>query len=81
MAVQLTIRNVPDNIRDELASRAARARQSMQEYLLGELERLASRPTPERWVMEVRERKQAYSAGGTEVGAREILEHRDADRR
>jgi len=78
MTVQITIRNVPDEVRDELAVRAARARQSMQEYLLSELERLASRPSPASWAAEVRERKRAY---GVEVPAQQILGHRDADRR
>ena len=78
MPVQITIRNVPDAVRDELAVRAARARQSMQEYLRSELEKLASRPTPDQWVAAVRERKRAY---GHPVAADEILEHRDAERR
>lgn len=50
----------------------------MQEYLLGELERLAARPSPAQWLEHVRRRK-------TEVGTRlrpeEILHHRDVDRR
>ncbi len=78
MPVQITIRNVPDEVRDELAVRAARARQSMQEYLLSELERLTSRPSRDAWVAEVRERKRAYAI---EIGADEILEHRDSDRK
>lgn len=44
MSVQITIRNVPDETRDRLAERAASRRQSMQQFLLGELERLAQRP-------------------------------------
>ena len=43
MTVQITIRNVPKEMRDELKLRAARNRQSMQQFLLGELERLAQR--------------------------------------
>ncbi len=78
MAVQLTIRNVPDELRDELASRAAVAGQSMQEYLLGELRRIADKPSPKRWVEEVRERKRIY---GSEIGAAAILAERDAGRR
>lgn len=78
MAVQITIRGVSEETRDELASRAALRRQSMQEYLRGELEALASRPTLESWVDEVRRRKEA---SGTKVSASDILEHRDAGRR
>ena len=47
MPVQITIRNVPDEVRDVFATRAARKRQSMQAYLLTELERIASKPTNE----------------------------------
>ena len=78
MPVQITIRNVPDQVRDALVARATHERQSMQEYLLGELERLAARPSPAQWLEQVRRRK-------TEVGTRlrpeEILHHRDVDRR
>ena len=44
MPVQITIRNVPDEVRDELKIRAARNRQSMQQFLLSELERMAEKP-------------------------------------
>ncbi len=57
MAIQITIRNVPEEVRDELASRAALQHQSMQEYLRGELERIASRPSLDTWLNSVRERK------------------------
>ena len=77
MAVQITIRGVPESVRDELASRAALQRQSMQEFLRGELERIASRPSVDEWVREIRERKAAY---GTHVPTSAILVARDADR-
>ncbi len=78
MAVQITIRNVPDEVRDELAARAARRGKSMQEYLRGELGRLASRPSIDSWLAEVRRRKRA---AGTRLPPALILEQRDADRR
>ncbi|MDE2990033.1 MAG: hypothetical protein OXU21_03055 [Chloroflexota bacterium] len=78
MPVQITIRNVRDEVRNELASRAARRGQSMQEFLRGELERIASRPSNDVWVQEVRRR---VAASGTRVTASEILEARDADRK
>lgn len=78
MPVQITIRNVPDEVRDELAARAARERKSMQEYLRGELERLAARPSVKKWLDQVGERKRAAQ---TRVSPEEILQHRDADRR
>ena len=77
MAVQITIRGVPDAVRDELAVRASLQRQSMQEFLRGELERIASRPSVDEWVREVRERKAAYR---THVPTSDILAARDADR-
>ena len=77
MAVQITIRGVPEAVRDELAVRAALKRQSMQEFLRGELERIASRPSVEVWLQEVRERKAAM---GTRVPTSAILTARDADR-
>lgn len=45
MSVQITIRDVPDRVRDELAARAALQGKSMQEYLRAELERLVARPS------------------------------------
>ncbi len=78
MPVQITIRNVPDAVRDQLAARAALQRQSMQEYLRGELSRLASRPSIDSWLADVQRRKRA---AGTRLTPEEILEARDADRR
>ncbi len=78
MGVQITIRNVPEEVRDELAAQAALNRQSMQEYLLEELERLASLPPIGVWLEEVRRR---VEESGTVVTAEQILEARDADRR
>lgn len=78
MSVQITIRNVPEDVRDKLAAKAATQRQSMQEYLRGELERLASKPSVESWLDEVRRR---VEAAGTRISAAEILAARDADRR
>jgi plasmid stability protein len=78
MATQITIRNVPDEVRNELAARAARAGQSMQEYLRQELERLARRPSLDEWLARVRRHKELAPQT---VPAEVILEHRDADRR
>ena len=78
MGVQITIRNVSEEVRDELAARAALERMSMQEFLRGELERIAARPPIARWLAHVRERKRAVN---NKVSAKKILQHRDADRR
>ena len=77
MPVQITIRRVPEKVRDELAARAALRRQSMQEFLRQELERIASRPSLDLWLQRVRERKEA---AGTRVRAASILRARDSDR-
>jgi plasmid stability protein len=78
MAVQITIRDVPRRVRDELAARAASQGKSMQEYLRGELERLAARPTVEAWLEQVRKRKRASQR---RISSRQILKERNADRR
>ncbi|MCZ6854699.1 MAG: hypothetical protein O7G86_12340 [Gammaproteobacteria bacterium] len=77
MSVQITIRGVPEEVRDELAARAALQRKSMQEYLRGELERLASRPSLDSWLQTVRDRKDAAASRITPTA---ILRARDADR-
>lgn len=77
MPVQITIRGVPELVRDELAARAALNRQSMQEYLRCELERIASRPSLATLLSEVRRRK---AAAGTSIPSSLIVEARDADR-
>jgi plasmid stability protein len=78
MAIQITVRDVPEKVRDELAARAALQGKSMQEYLRIELQRLASRPSVEAWLEQVRKRKRAAQA---RVSADQILAGRDADRR
>jgi plasmid stability protein len=77
MPVSITIRDVPDDTRNELASRAARSGRSLQEYLRAELVELASRPNVEALLDRIRERKRR---AGTQLPAETILRHRDADR-
>ncbi|MDZ7671203.1 MAG: hypothetical protein U5Q16_17940 [Gammaproteobacteria bacterium] len=78
MTVQITIRNVPESVRAELASRAALQGKSMQDYLRGELERLVSRPSVESWIATIRECK---AVAGIRVDAATILKTRKTDRR
>ncbi len=78
MAVQITIRGVPEEVRDVLALRAARQRQSMQEFLRGELERIASRPSVSEWLEQVRADKEA---SGIRIPPSVILEAIHADRK
>jgi plasmid stability protein len=78
MPIQITIRDVPEKVRDELAARAALQGKSMQEFLRAELERLAARPSVDAWLRQVRKRKRATQ---TRVSSRQILQNRDTDRR
>ena len=74
----MTIRDVPDDVRDELAARAGSTGRSLQEYLRAALIGLASRPDPDALLARVRDRKRLT---GSRLSAEVILDHRDADRR
>ena len=78
MPVKITICSVPEEIRDRLASRAATRGQSMEAFLRAELVRLASQPSIDELLDEVRARKAADSAY---IGVESILWARDADRK
>jgi hypothetical protein len=75
--VAVTIRNVPEEVRDELAARAARSGRSLQEYLVGQLVELASRPDLDAVIDGARAR---VRAAGSSVTTAQILAARDADR-
>lgn len=47
MSRMIQVRNVPDQLHASLKARAALAGQSLSDYLLAELRRVAARPTPE----------------------------------
>jgi antitoxin FitA len=78
MPIQITIRDVPEKVRDELAARAALQGRSMQEFLRAELERLAARPSLEEWLRQVRRRKRLSQS---RVNKDKILASRNIDRR
>lgn len=78
MSVSITVREVPDAVRDELAARAARAGKSLQEYLRGMLVDTAARPPVEDVIARARAR---VDSTGVRVDAAAILAARDADRR
>jgi plasmid stability protein len=78
MGVAITIRDVPREVRDELAARAARSGQSLQEYLKALLTESVSRPAARDVMARARTR---VATTGTRVSARQILAARDADRR
>lgn len=76
--VAITVRNVPDDTRNELAARAARAGQSLQEYLRQLLVDTAARPSLDEVIARARARVEAT---GTNIDDAAILAARDADRR
>jgi antitoxin FitA len=78
MSTSITVRDVPDETRNELAARAALTGRSLQEYLRARLIELAEQPDAEALVMRIRARKAADPAT---LPAEEILAHRDEDRR
>ena len=77
MTVKITIRDISKEVRDKLAARASERRQSMQAYLRGELERLASLQSNAEWLRELREWKKEHRIN---VPVAAILEAKDADR-
>lgn len=74
----ITVRNVPDEVRDELAARAARSGRSMQEYLLNQLIEIAAQPTVDEVITRARAR---VAATRTRLNPADIIAARDADRR
>lgn len=76
--VAVTIRDVPKGVRDELAARAAREGQSLQEYLRSVLVNVADKPT----VSEVLSRARArVTATGVRLDPAATVRAKDADRR
>jgi plasmid stability protein len=73
----ITIRDVPDQTRDQLAERAAATGRSLQQYLRAELIRLAERPDNHAIVMRAQGRVRQTGEGLTSA---QILELLDTDR-
>ncbi len=78
MQKSITVRDVPDGVCRELASRAAANGHSLQSYLKTALIELASRPDVGEVLARIEKRKELT---GTRLSAAAILRHRDADRR
>lgn len=76
----ITIRNVPDEARDELASRAARMGKSLQEYMLDMIIDTTSRPDLETWMAQVEERTKTVDNSITAEQIVAIIRH-DRDSR
>ena len=76
--VAVTVRDVPDGVRDELAARAARNGQSLQEYLRTLLVNVAAKPT----VGDVLARARArVEATGVRLDPAATVAAKDADRK
>jgi antitoxin FitA len=78
MPTSVTIRDVPDDVRDELAARAARAGRSLQEHLRAELIELTRRPSAAELMERIRARK---ASTGSKLSAARILRHKREDQR
>lgn len=77
MPTSITIRNVPNETRDELAARAARSGRSLQEYLRQEMIGVARKVDIGTLLSRVEARKHASNST---LNADKIIEHRDAGR-
>ena len=73
----ITIRDLPAETHDELASRAAAAGRSLEEYVRRELVELARRPNNEALLARIAERKRLT---GSSMTTRQILGHRASGR-
>ncbi len=78
MSTSITVRDVPDQTRNELAARAALTGRSLQEYLRAKLIEFAQQPDAEALVARIRARKAEHAAT---LSAGQILAYRDEDRR
>lgn len=75
--VNITIRAVPDEVRNELAARASRSGRSLQEYLAAILTRIAATPSADDALETIRRHARSYPP----ISTADILDARDADRR
>ena len=78
MGIAITVRDVPDKVRDELAARAARSGKSLQEYVRGLLVNSVARPSVDDVITRARGR---LAVTGSSADRASILAARDADRR
>ena len=76
--VAVTIRQVPEAVRDELAARAAREGQSLQEYLRSLLVSVAEKPTVDEVLARARAR---VAATGVRLDPAFTVAAKDGDRR
>src|SRR4030095_15078575 len=77
MSRMVQIRNVPDALHRRLKTRALNSGQTLSDYLLAELERLAARPTREEMLARLHSRKRVTLKTPAAVG---IPEERESTR-
>ncbi|MCB1247428.1 MAG: hypothetical protein KDB69_09185 [Acidimicrobiia bacterium] len=70
MATSITIRNVPEEVRDERAERGARRGMSLQAYILGEFTRMAAEVDKQLLLDRIQARQERYP---TRISAEEIV--------
>jgi antitoxin FitA len=78
VSTSITVRDVPDQTRDELAARAALTGRSLQEYLRAKLVELARQPDADALIARIRARK---AASASSLPSDRIIAYRDEDRR
>ena len=74
MSKMVQVRNVPEALHRKLKARAAVAGQSLSDYLLTELERVASRPTREEMLTRIHSRTRVRLKTAAAVVIREERE-------
>ena len=74
MSKMVQIRNVPDTLHRKLKIRAAYAGQTLSDYLLAELARLAARPTRDEMLARIHSRKRVVLKTPAAVALREERE-------
>lgn len=74
MSKMIQVRDVPDSVHNSLKSRAARQGMSLSDYIKGELERVAERPTLQEWLERT---QQAKPIPANRTAAQVIRELRD----
>jgi antitoxin FitA len=74
MSKMVQIRNVPDTLHRKLKVRAAGAGQTLSDYLLAELERLAARPTRDEMLARIHARRRVTLTTPAAVVIREARE-------
>lgn len=78
MAVDITVDDVPESVRDRLTEKAAERSQTLEEYLQQQLKRIAATPSVENLTEKTRRHGQA---SGRSIPTSEVPAERDADRR